>query len=275
MAVDDMEQNATEGLGEAVMTLDRGGLADLLIGDRDWLLTKLEDMEVIVVRQAFCPQRPLRSFAERLDAMLHGLLAPARAPTPEDYLIVGEPKVSALAEYLQNSRVWESDHVMGRAPGGVSIMAIPGDGSIAAPTEFACTASAWDGLTPTEQRDLRALRVLHGFWHDRLYHEREPRHEALIQWMARQSAELPLVQPLYAGRHGLLVDDTAIQVAGMEFTESEAFLAGLRNWATQPAYVYRHIWQPGDLVIWNSASVLYRELPRPENPMWKMAQSRR
>jgi alpha-ketoglutarate-dependent taurine dioxygenase len=93
--------------------------------------------------------------------------------------------------------------------------------------------------------------------------------------MARQSAELSLVQPLYAGRHGLLVDDTAIQVAGMEFTESEAFLAGLRNWATQPAYVYRHIWQPGDLVIWNSASVLDRELPRPENPMWKMAQSRR
>lgn len=275
MAVDDMQQNEAESLGEAVMTLDRRGLADLLIGDQDWLLTKLEDMEVIVVRQAFCPDRPLRSFAERLEAMLHGPLAPGRVAAPEDHLIVGDPKVSALAEYLQNSRVWESDHVMGRAPGGVSIMAIPGDGSIAAPTEFACTAAAWDGLTPGEQRELHALRVLHGFWHDRLYHEREPRHEALTQWMARQSAELPLVQPLPGGRHGLLVDDTAIQVAGMEFTESEDFLAGLRKWATAPAFVYRHIWQPGDLVIWNSASVLYRALPRLDNPMWKMAQSRR
>lgn len=275
MAVDDVEQDTTGRLGGAVMTLDRRGLADLLIGDQDWLLAMLEDMEVIVVRQAFCPERPLRSFADRLEAMLHGPLAPTRRPTPEDYLIVGDPKVSALAEYLQNSRVWESDHVMGRAPGGVSIMAIPGEGSIASATEFACTAAAWDGLTATEQDELLPLRVLHGFWHDRLYHEREPRHDALMQWMAKQSAEMALVQPLPGGRHGLLVDDTAIQVAGMEFTESEAFLAGLRKWATQPACVYQHRWEPGDLVIWNSASVLYRELPRPDNPIWKMAQSRR
>lgn len=275
MAIDDVEPNAAVGLGGAILTLDRGGLADLLIGDQDWLLARLEDMEVIVVRQAFCPQRPLLSFADRLDAMLHGPLAPARVPQPEDYLIVGDPKVSALAEYVRNGRVWESDHVLGRAPGGVSIMAIPDGGTITAPTEFACTAAAWDGLSGIEQRDLAALHVLHGFWHDRLYHERAPRHEALMQWMARQSAELPLVQSLPGGRHGLLVDDTAIQIAGMEFSESEAFLGALRQWATQPAFVYRHTWQPGDLVIWNSASVLYRELPRLENPIWKMSRVRR
>lgn len=275
MALDDVMMHSSSGLGKAVMTVDRRGLADLLIGDRDWLLTRLEDMEVIVVRQAFCPERPLRSFAERLEAMLHGPLAPARAPVPEDYLIVGDPKVSALAEYLQNSRVWESDHVMGRAPGGVSIMAIPGEGSIATPTDFACTAAAWDGLAAAERRQLASLRVLHGFWQDRLYHEREPRHEALMQWMAKQSAELPLVEQLPGGRRSLLVDDTAIQLVDVEFTRSEAFLADLRKWVTQPAFVYRHTWQPGDLVIWNSASVMYRDLPRPDNPIWKTAQARR
>lgn len=275
MAIDDVGMHSGTRVGEPVMTLDRSGLADLLIGDQDWLLARLEDMEVIVVRQAFCPERPLRSFAERLEAMLHGPLAPARRPVPEDYLIVGDPKVSALAEYLQNSRVWESDHVMGRAPGGVSIMAIPGEGSIATPTEFACTAAAWDGLAPADQRELASLSVLHGFWQDRLYHEREPRHEALMQWMAKQSAELPLVQQLPGGRHGMLIDDTAIQVVDLEFSQSEAFLDNLRKWATQPAFVYRHIWQAGDLVIWNSASVMYRDLPRPDNPIWKMAQSRR
>jgi len=275
MAIDDLGMHSGGRVGEPVMTLDRSGLADLLIGDQDWLLARLEDMEVIVVRQAFCPERPLRSFAERLEAMLHGPLARARQPTPEDYLIVGDPKVSALAEYLQNSRVWESDHVMGRAPGGVSIMAIPGKGSIATPTEFACTAAAWDGLAPADQRELASLRVLHGFWQDRLYHEREPRHEALMQWMAKQSAELPLVQSLPGGRHGMLIDDTAIQVVDLEFSQSEAFLDNLRKWATQPTFVYRHTWQAGDLVIWNSASVMYRDLPRPDNPIWKMAQSRR
>lgn len=275
MAIEDADSEALTGPGDAVMILDRSWLADLMIGDQDALLVQLEDMEVIVVRQAFCPERPLRSFAERLQAMLHAPLAPARPPKAEDYLIVGDPKVSALAEYLQNSRVWENDHVMGRTRGGVSIMAIPGECSIATTTEFACTAAAWDGLAPEIQRELTAFSVLHGFWHDRLYYEPEPRHESLMQWMARQSAELPLVQPMPGGRHGLLIDDTAIQIADVEFTRSEAFLADLRKWVTQPAFVYRHTWQPGDLVIWNSASVMYRDLPRPENPMWKAAQSRR
>ena len=93
--------------------------------------------------------------------------------------------------------------------------------------------------------------------------------------MARQSAELPLAQSLPGGRHGLLVDDTAIQISDMEFSESEAFIGGLRKWATRPSFVYRHNWEPGDLVIWNSASVLYRELPRPDNPIWKMSRVRR
>ena len=97
MAMNDVELHSTVGLGGAVLTLDRSGLADLLIGERDWLLTMLEDMEVIVVRQAFCPQRPLLSFAHRFDAMLHGPLASRRKLQPEDYLIVGDPKVSALA----------------------------------------------------------------------------------------------------------------------------------------------------------------------------------
>jgi hypothetical protein len=55
MANADVVRRSSSGLAEAIMTLDRSGLADLLIGDRDWLLTRLEDMEVIVVRQAFCP----------------------------------------------------------------------------------------------------------------------------------------------------------------------------------------------------------------------------
>ena len=162
MAFYDVKSEQSSGLGKPIMTLDRGALADLLIGDRDWLLTRLEDMEVIVVRQAFCPERPLRSFADRLDAMLHGPLAPARLPVPEDYLIVGDPKVSALAEYVRNGHISESDHVLGHAPGGVSIMAIPGMGSSAAPTEFACTAAAWDGLMPAEQRELASHTVLDG-----------------------------------------------------------------------------------------------------------------
>ena len=58
--------------------------------------------------------------------------------------------------------------------------------------------------------------------------------------------------------------DTAIQIAGMEFSESEAFLGALRQWATQPAFVYRHTWQMGDLLIWDNTGTMHRVLPFPE-----------
>ncbi len=272
MALDETSGPWAHAAERTILTLDRRFLPELLIGDRDWLGAQLEDSEVIVVREAFCPERPLLTFAERLEAILHGVRDPKQNPAPEDCLIVGAPEVSPLAEYARNGNVWENDYVLGRASGSISIMAFPGTGRIAKPTSFACTAAAWDDLTPTEQGALAPLRSLHGLWQDRLYHEREPRHEALMQWMARESTELPLVQRMPSGRHGLLVDDTAIQITGMEFSRSETFLADLRDWVTQPAFVYRHSWEPGDLVIWNSVSVLYRELPRPLNPMWKMTQ---
>ena len=255
MATGTAHGNQGPGHDRAAVTLDRSNLPDLLISDRDKLQTQLEDLEVIVVRNAFCPQRALLSFAERLECALHGQFGAVQQPSAEDYLIVGDPNASPLAEFVRNGRVWENDQVLGRAPGGTSIMAIPDEDRIAAQTDFACTAAAWDALPHFEQRALAPLTVLHGFW----------------QWMARESAELPLVARMAGGRHCLLVDDTAIQIMGMEFSASEAFIDGLREWVTKPAFVYRHTWEPGALVIWNSASVLFRGLPRPHNPMWKMA----
>lgn len=258
-----------------VQKLERNGLVDILVRESDWLKSRIEEMEIIIIRDAFCPERPLRSLVERLEAKLHGLLGPKRLPAAEDYLIVGDPKVSALADYVRNGRVWENDHVLGCAPGGISIMTVTSELRITTCTEFACTAAAWDSLNQTEQRQLMPFRVIHGFWHDQLFHESAPHHERLIQWMARKTSELPLVQPLTGGRFGLLVDDTAVQVSGMEFSDSEIFLHDLRQWVTQSAFVYCHHWQPGDLVIWSSSSVMYRDLPRLNNPVWKVSQWQR
>jgi hypothetical protein len=39
---------------------------------------------------------------------------------------------------------------------------------------------------------------------------------------------------------------------------SRALLDRLLEWSTQPQYVYRHRWQPGDLVVWNNTGMLHR-----------------
>ena len=43
--------------------------------------------------------------------------------------------------------------------------------------------------------------------------------------------------------------------------ESRALLARLRDWATQPQYVYRHEWQVGDLIIWDNTGTMHRAMP--------------
>lgn len=44
-------------------------------------------------------------------------------------------------------------------------------------------------------------------------------------------------------------------IVGLPPEESEALLATLYEQATRPAFVYRHRWQPHDLVFWDNRSV--------------------
>jgi alpha-ketoglutarate-dependent taurine dioxygenase len=47
----------------------------------------------------------------------------------------------------------------------------------------------------------------------------------------------------------------------MEPTESWDLLVRLRDWATQPQFVYRHEWAVGDTVIWDNTGTLHRAIP--------------
>jgi alpha-ketoglutarate-dependent taurine dioxygenase len=64
-----------------------------------------------------------------------------------------------------------------------------------------------------------------------------------------------------SGRKSLLLGATADYVVGMPVEESRALLARLRDWCTQPQYVYRHEWQLGDLLIWDNTGTMHRVLP--------------
>ncbi len=45
--------------------------------------------------------------------------------------------------------------------------------------------------------------------------------------------------------------------------ESRKLLVRLREFATQPDFVYRHEWSPGDLVIWSNTGAMHRAIPYP------------
>jgi alpha-ketoglutarate-dependent 2,4-dichlorophenoxyacetate dioxygenase len=44
----------------------------------------------------------------------------------------------------------------------------------------------------------------------------------------------------------------------MTVAEGRVLLSDLLEHATQPQFVYRHVWKPGDLVIWDNRATLHR-----------------
>ena len=79
--------------------------------------------------------------------------------------------------------------------------------------------------------------------------------------MSIGDSELPLVWSHRSGRKSLVLGCTAYQVTDMDFKAGTELLVKLREWATQPEFVYRHEWTVGDTVIWDNTGTMHRAIP--------------
>jgi alpha-ketoglutarate-dependent 2,4-dichlorophenoxyacetate dioxygenase len=64
-----------------------------------------------------------------------------------------------------------------------------------------------------------------------------------------------------SGRKVLYLAAHASHIVGMPIDEGRALLAELTEFATQPRFVYRHVWQVGDLVVWDNLATMHRGTP--------------
>jgi alpha-ketoglutarate-dependent 2,4-dichlorophenoxyacetate dioxygenase len=47
-------------------------------------------------------------------------------------------------------------------------------------------------------------------------------------------------------------------IVGWTIPEARVFLRDLIEHATQPRFVYRHVWRMGDLVMWDNRTTMHR-----------------
>lgn len=79
----------------------------------------------------------------------------------------------------------------------------------------------------------------------------------------------PVIHPLVltdpvSGRKSLYLDPTtAVGIVGMEDGPANALLDELAAFATQPAFVYQHEWQVGDVLIWDNGFLMHQRDPFP------------
>jgi len=164
-------------------------------------------------------------------------------------------------DYLKGSLFWHIDGTMNPKPIGAAVLSSKVLPTWGGNTEFCNTYAAYDALPEERKREIDDLRVVHAMWASQLYHTPEPTQAQLQDWFRMADTELPLVWKHRCGRNSLILGNTAQQVIGKSSRDSAMLLHSLREWATQPQFVYSHAWSLGDAVMWDNTGTMHRAMP--------------
>jgi len=177
------------------------------------------------------------------------------------YKISLDKNVNQRAAYPKGSLFWHFDGSLQPYPNLATLLRAMKLSETGGDTEFCNTYAAFDDLPEADKELIADLRVVHSAERSQYYVTPEMSYEEITFWQKSPTKACPMVWTHQSGRKSLLLGATADYVIGLPVEESRALLARLRDWATQPQYVYRHQWQLGDLLIWDNTGTMHRALP--------------
>ena len=192
-----------------------------------------------------------------------GLLGTLREQGEKNIFKIGyDPKIHAQPDYVKGTFLWHMDGTEDDVPVFASLLSGRKLSLVGGETEFANSYAAYGGLPQEMKNRIDGLKVVHcvatsmrkaGILTD----------ESAGHWQAIPHKVHSLVWSHESGRKSLVIGCHASHVVGMDRTESDALLAELLDWITQPRFVYRHTWDVGDMLIWDNTGVIHRAEPYP------------
>lgn len=137
-------------------------------------------------------------------------------------------------------------------------------------TLFADQHLAWEALSPQMQARLLPLKAEHSYLAK--YEELRAKNPWRPKLSPAQVDQVqPAVQPVVrthpeTGRKALFVSEHfTTRIVGVPPDESDALLAELFAHSVKPEFVYRHRWQPHDLVFWDNRSLMHLAAGTPDH----------
>ncbi|MBT6277127.1 MAG: TauD/TfdA family dioxygenase [Chromatiales bacterium] len=164
-----------------------------------------------------------------------------------------------VSTYFTNiTRRWHTDGSYKAVPALATCLLgleVPPEGG---DTLFADMATAYEGLSPSMQATLAGRHMVHNYENNMEitpgHRPMSPEEKALLPPVTH-----PVVRRCANGREALyLSDNVARYIGGMPIAEGAELLQELLAWSTQPQFVYRHCWQPRDLLIWDNRRVMHQ-----------------
>ena len=237
----------------------------------DEIRAGMDEYAVLVFRQQVFADAEQLAFAQRFDGTLHAktgisVLSKSRLGNEALTDISNVDENGEIMKsndrrrmYALGNRLWHTDASFQDPPGRYSMLSARVIPAVNADTEFADMRAAYDALDSDTKAKLQGLRAHHSIAHSR---------EVLgFEFSEREREQLkgaihPLVRTnLRTQRRSLYLASHASRIIDWPIPEGRLFLRDLIEHATQPQFVYRHAWRPGDLVIWDNLATMHRGKP--------------
>ncbi len=186
----------------------------------------------------------------------------------ERWSVPGSPEIVVVSNVTEGGRPigvrragenWHSDMCYtARPPRGTMLYAreIPDlFGLPLGDTEFASAAAAWDALPEKLRQQIDGRRAVFDF---------TGRKRAFPPTQAEIDRYPPVTHPLvrthpFTGRRCLYaMRDDCVGIEGMAQEEAGVLIAALADHIVKPAFVYRHQWRSGDVLLWDNCTVQHR-----------------
>lgn len=221
------------------------------------------DHHVLVFRdQRITPEQQI-AFSRRF--------GPLQIHVLHQFQLAGHPEVLIVSNVLKDGKpiglgdaghFWHSDLSYKEKPSLGSLLhaqELPAEGG---DTLFANQHLAWETLPAELKRAVEGRQAEHTYL--ARYAELQQRSPWRPNLTPEQIAQVkPVLQPVVrthpeTGRRALFVSEHfTTRIGGLPEDESRALLDALFAHSVKPEFVYRHRWQPHDLVFWDNRSLLH------------------
>lgn len=255
---------AAPALGAVVRDLDIG--SPLAAPERAALAEALDRHAVLVFRGVDLSPRALVDFTRCFGEPERHVISQFALPDEPDVFVVSNLKEDGKPKgAIRAGQYWHSDLSYAATPTLASILHARQVPTVGGDTLFASQSAAYDALSAAMRERLAPLRAVHDYTLAyETFFSRFPDRPPLSE--AERAKVPPVEHPVVrthpgTGRKALFVNPGFTRrIVGFSEDESHALLDFLFTHAVRDEFIYRHCWQPGDLVIWDNRQTVHQAL---------------
>lgn len=234
------------------------------------------DSTVLLFRNQKLSSEDQRRFASLFGPVAERLKPPAKSgvtqtPTWNDDLMIISNETNAEGEALgalgQGEMWFHTDKCYVERPHRFSFLyglVIPTEGGH---TKFASLCAAYDRLPERLKKQFEGKVVMQGHQYGA---GRRIDITADLSTIHHHPQPLVVTNP-DSGRKGIYISSqNTMWIEGMERSESEALLNKLFERVEDPDIIYEHVWEVGDLIMWDNLSCLHARTDWPKEQLRKL-----